>query len=415
MSLARCGGTVKLNNPSPEEKEDLGGFFGKSYTKNKSITISAENFHKQLGKTRFSEVSLEELLENYFGETLESKREQKAREEQEWLAYLEEIQIPFEETFSGKWLRQVINADSHCTASVYLKQLYAENKEGLQTMLHASMDGANQFPVFQKRIQMLAVFSAELTGNPHYFDEGTQANRILSYLMEEYVQAYCIDEGVKTIEEHTYVVEKKTQLMYQVGLAKDDISNRTVMYGIHLRKKNGQLHQGTEGFYVEKQPVTVMLCQMQDISQAKGDSDKVYVFENPSVFSAFVDRTKEKSVSVVCTYGQLTLTSLLLLDLLVNGGSTLYYAGDFDPEGLKIADKLKLRFGEKLILWHYQAEDYRTAKSDVAISTERLEKVKNLHSEQLKQMGQLLNAEKMAGYQERLIETYVSDRNREFY
>lgn len=423
ISLARCGGTVTLANPTDVEKSDLEGFFGKSYAGNKTITISTERFQKQLLDTRFSEVSLEELFEEYFGEMLESKGEAKAREEQEWNAFLDEIHISFVNTFSGNWLQNTREQKSDSAAYTFLKQFYKEDKELLRVVLKAVMGAANQFPAFKGRIKMLAVFAAETTGNPHYFDEGTKANRLLLYLMEEYVRRYCCEDEPlhdHIAQKNVYVVEQKTQLMYQVGLAKDDISNRTVMFGIHLQLKSGRLHQGIEGFVVERQPVTVMLKQMSEVEAAFGDGERIYVFENPSVFSAFVEKILEvekdgettKRIAAVCTNGQLTLTSLLLLDLLVKSDEMLYYAGDFDPEGLKIADNLKKRYGEKMVLWHYREEDYQAAMSEVVISAKRLERLGSVESAELKEMVEVLKREKKAGYQERLIGKYVAEVNR---
>ena len=415
ISLARCGGTVTLVNPTSAEKSDLEGFFGRNYASNKTITISAERFQKQLSETRFSKVTLEELLEAYFEETLESKGAAKEREEQEWNAFLDEIHISFVNTFSGNWLQNTREQKSDSAAYTFLKQFYKEDKELLRVVLKAVMCAADQFPAFEERTKMLAVFAAETTGDPHYFDEGTKANRLLSYLMEAYVESCRLcGKDEDTRQKNGSVVEKKTQLMYHAGLAKDDISNRTVLYGIHLRMKNGKLHRGIEGFIAERQPVTVMLKQMSEVESAYGEDKRIYVFENPSVFSAFVEKTGGdkkigQEISAVCTNGQLTLTSLLLLDQLVRAGDVLYYAGDFDPEGLKIADNLKKRYGEKMVLWHYREEDYQVAKSEVVISDKRLDKLASVHSKELQIIVQLLRVEKRAGYQELLIESYVNE------
>lgn len=48
----------------------------------------------------------------------------------------------------------------------------------------------------------------------------------------------------------------------------------------------------------------------------------------------------------------------MLLDKLTEN-STIYYAGDFDPEGLQIAQNLKKRYPEHFIFWKYKAEYYQ--------------------------------------------------------
>lgn len=39
----------------------------------------------------------------------------------------------------------------------------------------------------------------------------------------------------------------------------------------------------------------------------------------------------------------------------------LYYSGDYDPEGLGIAQRLKDRYKDRLILWEYKPEYYLRA------------------------------------------------------
>ena len=149
-----------------------------------------------------------------------------------------------------------------------------------------------------------------------------------------------------------------------------------------------------------------MLFQMRDVVEAFGESREVYVFENPSVFSVFIQKYKDIKVAAVCTNGQLMFTSLLLLDLLVKGGCVLYYSGDFDPEGLQIGDKLKSRYQEKLVLWHYGVEDYVKAKSDKTISKGSLAKLDKIQSAELCGVVECMRREKVAGYQEALAGEY---------
>ena len=43
----------------------------------------------------------------------------------------------------------------------------------------------------------------------------------------------------------------------------------------------------------------------------------------------------------MCMNGQPRMSAVLLLDLLADAGVKLYYAGDFDPEGILIAQKIR--------------------------------------------------------------------------
>lgn len=74
---------------------------------------------------------------------------------------------------------------------------------------------------------------------------------------------------------------------------------------------------------------------------------QIYLLENPAVFSIFIK--KYPKCAAVCVNGQPQLSTLVLLDFLQEN-YTFYYQGDFDPEGLLIAQRLKERYGEKLSL-----------------------------------------------------------------
>ncbi len=55
------------------------------------------------------------------------------------------------------------------------------------------------------------------------------------------------------------------------------------------------------------------------------------------------------------------------MDKLVENGVRIYYSGDLDREGIIMADKLKLRYESKLVLWRYGVEDYRDIVSMVRL------------------------------------------------
>jgi hypothetical protein len=84
-------------------------------------------------------------------------------------------------------------------------------------------------------------------------------------------------------------------------------------------------------------------------------------------------------------------------------------SGDYDPEGLLIADKLKLRYGNNLILWRYTEKDFTSALSGNPIETPRLKKLQGLNDPLLIKLGESIQACGRAGYQELLVEKYAED------
>lgn len=108
------------------------------------------------------------------------------------------------------------------------------------------------------------------------------------------------------------------------------------------------------------------------------------------------------NISVVCVNGQPNLAVLLLLDLIAKSKATIYYNGDFDPEGLMIAHRLKNRYDEALHFWHYEERNYHIAISDKSISEKRMKMLEGITSQELFCIGELLKKYKKSGYQERI-------------
>ncbi len=437
VSLGHIGGTMILSHLSSEEKETLEGFFGKNFREHKSATISAAKFQEALNHSRFDGVSLEELLQSYFGGLLETKKERLSNLQRKYKDFFQNILKDYQNTLSGRWLLEVVECRGN--EYQYLIQKYKESKTELEILLRTTLSAGNALPVLDGHKERLAVFAAKQCGDPHYFDEGTSGNRLLTYIIRKYVTRegagsnHTINSNhVYSARKEYYQTELKNELFYYAGLLKDDISNYTMIYGLRCRKENGEFHQGVEGYCKERQPVFLTLLTLGEVvsiqpAQSKrsmqweqsnqtkrleqsnqSELKKVYIVENPAVFAELA-ATVPEGTSLVCTNGQLRLASLVLLDLLYKEGYQMYYAGDFDPEGLVIADRLKRRYEEQLYLWRYGVEDYRYAISNVKLSELRLKKLQGLGNSDLIRVGKYLEEEKLAGYQEKLIPWYEGD------
>ena len=107
---------------------------------------------------------------------------------------------------------------------------------------------------------------------------------------------------------------------------------------------------------------------------------------------------------MICTSGQLREASWQLLDLLAASGCSLYYAGDFDPEGLLIAQKLKVRYGERLKLWKYEADLYETYLSEVELSDRRMKKLEQVSVQELQEIREAMYKKRRSAYQESMME-----------
>lgn len=396
-SLGNLGGVIKLNNLSKLEKEALSGLFRKDYYSKKSASIRVEHIYNALENTKFQGVDLEEVVKGYFKEDLISKKEERSIYNTEKGLFFEEILLIFEETKAYTWLESLLKNKSN--AYRLLSQNYDKNKYGLRDELILVMKGLNKLSFDSSDLKRLALFASNISRNPHFFDDNTLSGTLLIY-------------GIIFFLEMDYPLsaEDRAEVLYRAGLIKDEISNYTTINGF-LAYKEGQIHQGWQGFYDNNEPININLWNLSGIVSVFSRYKCAFVFENPTVFSQVLEVLKDKKPPLVCTYGQLKLASLVLLDKLVNNVDRIYYSGDFDPEGLQIADKLKTRYGEKLSLWRFNKEEYYSIKSASIIGGERMKKLDKIRDEDLKCLGDHIRTEGCAAYQELLIQKYIEDIN----
>lgn len=398
VGLGHFGGKVIFTSLTQQEKEELEGFFQKSFRNQKTVTISAALMQKALDTSRFSSLHWEAILEAYFGEPLVGKQELMRRKSEEQTLFFRQFLDGEEAETDGKdtqspgqlWLRRVLE-EGGAGAGLLLTQ-YRENREQLRTALRMVMRASEQLPVFRRTLETLPVFAARITGNPHDFD----ADRVSGRLLETFLADY---GGCQREPEYSES-EWKSRILYQAGLLRDELSNDTMVYGIQAERRDGTLHEGICGFYRMKEPVVCTLRTLGGLERAWG-APNVYVVENPAVFSELMHRYPQSSL--VCTNGQPRLASLVLLDLLKTSG-TLWYAGDFDPEGLLIAQNLKRRYGDALKFWDYQPSYYQKAVSEVELGDKRLRMLEHVTEPELLPIAELMRCSRRAAYQEAMLE-----------
>ena len=391
--LGHLGGTAMLTSLSREEKSQLGGFFQRDYTSNKTITISADLMKKCLESSKFAGLTWELILETYFGEPLQVKKEIELAESKRREDYFAEILESISDESGREWLRSILEEKKE--GYLLITQLYKESPEELRSILTYVTTGIAKLKVFQdkKQKELLAVFSANVTGNPHYFDEGKTGEKLLfNYLGERNFDLK--QEGLSR-------AEYKNRIYYEAGILKDEVSNDALAYGIHGWKPDGGLHEGIEGFLENREPVKLTLQTIGRLEKVCGQSSQVYVVENPAVFSVLIREYPQRTV--ICGNGQLRLAVLILMDKF-SCDTVFWYAGDFDPEGLLIAQKLKVRYGERLKLWKYEADLYETYLSEVELSDRRMKKLEQVSVQELQEIREAMYKKRRSAYQESMME-----------
>ena len=127
--------------------------------------------------------------------------------------------------------------------------------------------------------------------------------------------------------------------------------------------------------------------------------------ENPSVFAILCGKEKKDDVrrAYMCMNGQPRLAGLIVLDLLAKSGTKVYYAGDLDPEGIQIAQKLSQYYKGEFYYWYMETADYEKCRSEEVISMKRMKILERITDERLRPVVEMIRECRTAGYQERLI------------
>ena len=392
-SYGRFGGKVVLKNLKSQDVEELEGFFGKSFHGQKSVTVSAEKFRQALEVSRYKNMTPEWLLENFFEEPLLGKQEQKLLRQQE----KERIWENFQKSYEGMPIETVEESLKNIVKD-------SENREltEWERLLRLGAEMYNHLPYRQSEKLYLAVFAAMLTGNPHAFDNGTATGNFLYQIIQMDLEI----REIKIESSEIFPAYKRQKSYLMDGIMLDDISNYAMLYQVQAVKKDGNLHKGMEGFASEQHIVQVPLAVITEWESLHCPQDEIYIVENPSVFAVLCGKEKSGNVrrAYMCMNGQPRLAGLMVLDLFAKSGIRVYYAGDLDPEGLLIAQKLSQYYKGEYNYWHMETADYEKCRSEEVISPKRMKILERITDGRLKPVVDRIEEYGTAGYQEMLVE-----------
>jgi uncharacterized protein (TIGR02679 family) len=251
------------------------------------------------------------------------------------------------------------------------------------------------------KFERLPLFGQRVTGNPHSFDRNQVAGKLLLNLLSA---DYSRREDIESFS--VKQTEAINELLLQYGLLRDDLWSFVTCRGF-TAMKSGEAHPvwraAADTGTVMNIPVRELVA-LDKIEPLYGKT--VWVVENSGVCSAIMDEVEEAAVA--CTHGQFKVASWIFLEKLVESGCTIYYSGDMDPEGLLMAERLKKRFPENVIIWRMDQLDYLNAKSEESIE-DRINQLKGIEDELLKETAATLIKHGVAAYQEGLIDLLIAD------
>lgn len=371
ITLSRCSGTITIDNITLNESIDISNLLGKKIIVGTNLKTSFKEIEKKINEGKYSGFNWIIFLNNYFDNNILTKAEKQFNDKQEEDKYFKSL---FEINKDRKYVNKVIELITQDEIiSKLIKQKYHANKNKLFDEINNILLLLDNIP---SSPTSLAVYSS-MTGNPHYLDLNKNSSTLF----------YKILSKIKNIE-YDDRNEVKITILSEINVYTDPISNFVITYKLIGNNILEELNRNNE-------VVNLNLMNINKISKLDTDNKTVYVFENPSLLTSLMDL----KVPIIITSGMPNVSLYMVLKKLEESNTDIYYNGDFDPEGLLIADKIKLKF-PSIKLFCYSIDDYLNVKSKEKISDSRLKKLDNINSKDLFNIKELLLNEKLAGYQE---------------
>lgn len=384
QSLGHFGGKISLDDLSNEEQICLSGLLGLDLS-NRQLRLSYYRFTQSLKNTKFEQADFLVTLELLVGNKIISNRENQRIEKNKFEQYKTALLVQFSDTEAYSWLEEYLNNDS------MVKRYYELNQNRFYKIIINVVNALNNLPAYQSNYDYLAIFATKITKDPHYFDEDLPLDLLLKGIAH-----------INNVETIGKTSEETASLLYLGGILKDDLSN--YCYICHLLPSH---KSSWASFYDNYEPWNANLYNLNKVDNFI--KMPIFIIENPSVFRVLCSFIKHHhlEIGLVCSNGQINLCTYQLFDKLVKSGCQLYYSGDFDPEGLLIAQKLKQKYQSKLTLCGYQQSLFEQIKVDqIEISSKRVQMLKGIIINELALIANEIISSNSFGYQEGLIDYY---------
>ncbi len=201
----------------------------------------------------------------------------------------------------------------------------------------------------------LAVLAAESTGDAHSLDRG----RPLGTLIAGALAVLDREEEATRPDWPTAGAYWWRRRWARAGVMCDDLSVSVLALNLPVASSGDIVAESIYEHARAGEPLRLTLRQLAigEIEVVPGAA--VHVCENPSVVAQAAALLEQRSAPLVCVEGQPNSAVHALLDLLVSGGSSTRYHGDFDWDGLRIGGALVARYGSAP--WRFSVTDYLEA------------------------------------------------------
>ena len=386
-------GSFTLKATTTEERQILFNFDSKALTEGKAkIKCSTV---RDLFNRKLKEYSFEELLVKVVGKELKTNKEVKDEEKEQEEKFYDDILKASDDGVGKQWFIEILDKKKY-GYNIIVRKYKSEirNLKELKRKIILIINSLNKLPYLNNEYENIAVFSAVNTKDSHFFDSDKFTGRLfikaISFILNK--------DDPKDINEIN-------ELYYEVGILKDEISNHTTIYGLNAFNMDSSEVKAVNSFNLWKEPLQISISNLLKIDYFEAINNTVFIFENPAVFHKIL-KVNGDNISLICTSGQLNLSSYIVLNKIRNL-KNIYYAGDFDPEGLMIAYKIKKRYKDKVKFLNYTRESYINTMSNNIIEEKSMSQLNKINCSELDEVINELRINKRAAYQELLIDEYL--------
>ena len=386
-------GSFTLKAVNTQERQILSNFDSKVWVQGKAkikCSIVRDLFNRKL-----KEYSFEELLVKVVGKELKTNKEVKDEEKEQEEKFYNDILKASDDGVGKQWFIEILDKKKY-GYNIIVRKYKSEirNLKELKRKIILIINSLNKLPYLNNEYENIAVFSAVNTKDSHFFDSDKFTGRLfikaISFILNK--------DDPKDINEIN-------ELYYEVGILKDEISNHTTIYGLNAFNMDSSEVKAVNSFNLWKEPLQISISNLLKIDYFEAINNTVFIFENPAVFHKIL-KVNGDNISLICTSGQLNLSSYILLNKIRNL-KNIYYAGDFDPEGLMIAYKIKKRYKDKVKFLNYTRESYINTMSNNIIEEKSMSQLNKINCSELDEVINELRINKRAAYQELLIDEYL--------
>lgn len=218
-----------------------------------------------------------------------------------------------------------------------------------RTLLQGALDVLLALPADEVS---LPVFAGRVTGSTHALDRGSPLGVL-------------IDRALAFLADVDPAPGSRRELWARFGVTLDAVSSTAL--ALNLRTRGSRLDALLAAAADAGEPVHVTLRMLRGLDALDAGGALVSVCENRSVIEAVADELGVTAAPLICTSGEPTAAGRRLVELLRAGGARLRYHGDFDPDGIAIANSV---IGPGVAPWRYDADAYLAAAARTSIRDE---------------------------------------------